>query len=510
MYLTQAIHRMVQCAPDEVATIDGDRQRTWAETGAAIARFAGALQAIGLAPGDRVAMLARNGAPFLDYIYGTLWAGGAINPVNLRWSAAEVAYSLTNCGTRILLVDPAFAALIPAIRDGALCLDHVLLVGSDEYRAWLDGADPVEDARRSGDDLAAVMYTGGTTGFPKGVMLSHRNILASGLGTIATPGGQPCGAFLVSAPLFHIGSLAIANIAVIGGGPLVFLPMFDAKAALAAIERHRVADLFLVPTMLRMLIGHPDFADHDLSSVRRIVYGASTIDEATLDRLIAALPGAALHQCYGMTELGPCATALSPDDHLGDARHDGRMHSAGRPIATVEVRIVDGEDRELPRGEVGEVVVRGDNVMLGYWDMPEATAAAVRDGWMHTGDLGRMCPRGYVTIVDRLKDMIITGGENVYSAEVEHALSTHPAIAQVAVIAIPDERWGEAVHAVIVLRSGAVADPASFVAHARTRIAGFKIPRSFDVVEALPLSGAGKVLKNVLREQWAAKSLAPA
>ncbi|MDB5715829.1 MAG: long-chain-fatty-acid--CoA ligase [Sphingomonadales bacterium] len=499
MYLTQCLHRMIRQAPDRTAAVDAGRTLTWRELSARVASFAGALQQRGLEPGDRVAMLARNGTDFLVYILGTFWAGGVINPVNLRWTAGEIGYSLENCQTRFLIVDPEFAALVPDIAAAAPGLTHIVETGGP-LEAWIDSAKPVEDSLRRGDDLAAILYTGGTTGFPKGVMLSHTNLASSMLGSLACQSGPAGDRYLHTAPMFHIGALSGLFVALFSGSSNHFLPAFEPLAVIEAIGRDSISELFLVPTMIRMVVDHPRFAECDTGSVRRVRYGASSIDGALLDRAIAAFPNAEFIQAYGMTELSPTVTILGPEDHGPEARVSGRLLSAGRATATTEVRIVGPDDHELPRGEVGEIVARGPTVMLGYWQMPDATAEALRGGWMHTGDLGRMDDEGYVTVVDRLKDMIITGGENVYSAEVENALATHPDVAGLAVVAIPDDKWGERVHAVIVPRAGTAPTPDALIAHCRVTLAGYKIPRSFAFVDALPLSAAGKVLKNVLRD----------
>ncbi|MBV9840072.1 MAG: long-chain fatty acid--CoA ligase [Sphingomonadaceae bacterium] len=505
MYITQCLHRMMQRAPDGVAAIDGDRRTSWAELGEGVARFAGAMRAIGVGPGDRVAILSRNSDRFLEYVLGTLWAGGVINPVNLRWTAAEMGYSLADCDTRVLLVEPGFEHLLPLIRAEAPGLTHVLSTGETSAEGivprslWLANAAPIADALRRGNDLAAILYTGGTTGRPKGVMLSHANMVWSVMGSLAEPGCAPGSVFLHSAPLFHIGALSGLLLSLFAGSTCAFIPAFEPLAMIETIARHRVTDVFFVPTMLRMTIDHPRFAEFDTTSVERIRYGAAPIDDVLLDRAIDAFPNASFCQAYGMTELSPTCCLLGPADHSAEARADGRGRSAGRATTVCEVRIVGPDDAETPRGQVGEIAVRGPTVMQGYWNKPEATAAAVRDGWMHTGDLGRMDENGYVTIVDRLKDMIITGGENVYSAEVENVVATHPSVAAVAVIALPDERWGERVHAVIVPRPGSAADGAAIEAHCRAGLAGYKIPRSIEFVEALPLSGAGKILKAELR-----------
>lgn len=506
MYITQALHRQIQRAPDTLAIIDGEVRLSWLQLGERVARFAGAVRALGLGPGDRVAILARNGAHSIEHVLGTLWAGGVINPVNLRWTPDEMAWSLVDCDTRILIIAPEFEPLLPEIRAKAPCLRHILSLGEAlayvavARRDWFDAALPVDDALRHNDDLAAILYTGGTTGRPKGVMLSHANILCSAMGTLVQPGCRPGEVFLHAAPLFHIGAISGFMIALFGGCTSVIVPGFEPVVVLEAIAEHRVSDLFLVPTMLRMLLDHPRFGAVDTASVKGIRYGAAPIDDALLDRAIDAFPNARFCQAYGMTELSPTCCLLPPEDHSAGARAGGRGRSAGRATIFCEVRIVDQEDIELPRGSVGEIVVRGPTVMQGYWNRPAETAEAVRGGWMHTGDLGWMDTAGYVTVVDRLKDMIITGGENVYSAEVENAIATHPFVAAVAVIGRPDEQWGERVHAVIVLRPGANASAADIQAHCRGNLAGYKMPRSITFVDALPLSGAGKVLKTALRD----------
>jgi acyl-CoA synthetase (AMP-forming)/AMP-acid ligase II len=509
-YGAQSLHRLVQQAPSALGSVDGGRRRDWREVEQDVRRFAGALVRSGVRPGDRVALLARNGGVSLDYVLGSFWVGAVINPVNTRWTASEIAYSLRDCATRVLIIDEPFLPMLDAIRAAAPGLEVVVetgaspAAGSIAYASWLDGPPAAEDLRLGGEALAAVLYTGGTTGRPKGVMLSHANLLASANGYLAFPGARPGRAYLHVAPLFHIGALSGLFTSLLAGSTQVFLPAFDPASVLATVERERVSDLFLVPTMLRALLLDPGFAQARLASVERIIYGASCIDDALIDRLTAALPQADFVQAYGMTELSPIATMLGPQDHSAQARAEGRGRSAGRATTAAEVRIVDAQDREAPRGVAGEIVVRGGGVMLGYWGRPEETKAALRGGWMHTGDVGVMDEAGYVTVVDRLKDMIVTGGENVYSAEVENALCSHPAVEQAAVIGVPDARWGEAVHAVVVLKPWAATSAADLTAHCRERIAGYKTPKSFAFVERLPLSPAGKVLKTELREACAA------
>ncbi|MGV9410774.1 acyl-CoA synthetase [Nocardia sp. NPDC003693] len=505
MYLTQGLHRGAQQHPDAPMTICGDRTRTFAETKDRVARFAGALRELGVGSGDRVAMLALNSDRYHEYLLAVPWADAVLNPVNTRWSPDEIAYSLRDSGTEVLVVDDAFAAMVPAITERCPELRAIIHGGAQPtpegllaYEELIAAATPIPDARRGGEALAGVFYTGGTTGFPKGVMLSHNNLATSALGGVSS--GflfAPRGRFLHVAPMFHLADLAGWYGALMLGGTHVMIPMFDPVAVLSAIETHRVTDTVLVPLMIQVLADHPAIADHDLSSVEHVMYGASPISAPVLERAMKAFPQAGFTQAYGMTELAPIATLLGPADHAA-----GNLRSAGRAAPHSEIRIVDADGAEVPRGTVGEITVAGGHVMLGYWNKAEETATAVRDGWMHTGDGGYMDPEGYVYIVDRLKDMIVTGGENVYSAEVENAVAGHPAVAACAVIGVPDEEWGERVHAVIVCQPGASLTAEDLREHVKTLIAGYKAPRTIEIVDALPVSGAGKILKRDLRAKY--------
>lgn len=507
MYLTQGLHRAVQRHPQRIATIFGARQHTYAQYADRVARLAGALQALGMAKGDRVGMLGLNSDRYLEFFFGTWWGGGAVNPINFRWSAAEIAYSLDDCDTRILLVDEQFKAVAADLLSRSQALRTVIYVGDGEtpdgmltYETLLDAVAPVADAGCGGDALAAVMYTGGTTGFPKGVMLSHDNLCANAFAALGAGMTRGDGRALLIAPMFHAAASALMLAHAAAGGTFVIAPLFTPLGTLQAIQTHGVTHVLLVPTMIQLAVDHPEAGQYDLSGVERVIYGGSVISEAVLQRAIQRFPNAGFLQAYGMTELSPCATYLSPEDHRGASGKPGLLRSAGRAALTTEVRIVDADGREVPRGTVGEVAVRGANTMLGYWNKPDLTAAVLRDGWMHTGDGGYMDEDGYLYIVDRVKDMIVSGGENVYSAEVENALAQHPAVAACAVIGIPSDVWGEAVHAVVVLKAGAVAAEQELSDHCRELIAGYKCPRSVEFREALPMTGAGKIQKTELRK----------
>ena len=510
MYLTQALHRAVQQHPDRIAVRFGHRQRTFRELANRVARLAGALQQLGMQAGDRVAMLSLNSDRYLEYQMGVLWGGGVLNPCNIRWSPAEIHYSLEDSGSTILLVDETFKGLVEQFRRNSSTLREVIYCGDDatpvgmySFEELLAHADSVPDFLRRGEDLAGIFYTGGTTGFPKGVMLSHANMGSAGLALRAEGLARPNGTFLHAAPMFHLADMGLALPHWIEGNCHSIIPMFNPELVLDTIERDRVTNLMLVPTMIQMVLDHPSMGPHrDLSSLQTVFYGASAITESLLLRAMAAIPSAEVFQGFGMTELSPVATILPPWYHTEEGRKRGKLRSSGRATFCAEVRIVDELGQEVPRGQVGEIIVRGPNVMQGYWNKPELTAATVRNGWMHTGDGGRMDDDGFISVVDRIKDMIKTGGENVYSAEVENALAQHPAVAACAVIGVPSEQWGEAVHAVVVCKPGAKVSAADLMAHCKSLIAGYKSPRSVDFIEALPLSGAGKVLKTKLREPF--------
>ncbi|MFE5585508.1 long-chain-fatty-acid--CoA ligase [Kitasatospora sp. NPDC056531] len=506
MHVTQTLHRALQHDPLRPMTVFGDRVRSVAESVEQIARFAGALRSLGVRPGDRVGVLALNSDRYHEYLLAVPWADAVVNPVNTRWSTAEIVYSLQESGTRVLLVDDAFAGMLPALHEQFPELSTTIFIGDGalpegtlDYEQLITDAEPVEDARRGGDEVFGVFYTGGTTGYPKGVMLSHTNVMTSALGCQAAGSlVSPNGRLLHTAPMFHLADLAIWLCGLLAGSTHVITPAFAADDVLSAISRHQVTDVLLVPTMIQMLVDAPALPEHDLSSLHSLIYGASPISQAVLDRARTAFPAAGFTQAYGMTELSPVTTILSPADH-GNPK---LRRSAGRSAPHAEVRIVDFNGTEVPRGQVGEVVVRGDHTMLGYWNRPEDTATALEAGWIHTGDGGYMDEHGYVFIVDRIKDMIVSGGENIYSAEVENALAKHPAVAACAVIGVPDPRFGERVHAVVVLQHGQSATEEQLRDACREHIAGYKVPRSVEVVDALPMSGAGKILKRELRRKY--------
>jgi len=512
MNLTQLIHRNVQQRPDQLAVWYQEQSCNYEELGDRVAGFAAALKKIGVGNEDRVALMSMNSRRYLEILFAVPWAGAVFNLVNIRWSVNEVAYSLQDSGARVLIVDDAFTPMVPVLREAVPQLEHVIFAGDDEcpdgllcYETLMSDADPISDAYRSGDDLAGIFYTGGTTGKPKGVMLSHANLMTFALTGALTSGVPEQTQMLHCAPLFHIAGMGFLLTAFLQGGTHVMIPGFNPADVSLAVRAHSVTDVLLVPTMIQLLLDSSDFDPSNFVSLQTIVYGASPMPLGTVDLAQQCLPNTNLVQGYGMTECG--LISVTPQhNHSLEARESGRIKSAGLACPVQQVCVVDEQDNELPTGEVGEVVVRGPNVMLGYWQKPELTAQAIIDGWMHTGDGGYIDEQGLIYIVDRLKDMIISGGENIYSSEVETVISQFPGVAQCAVIGVPSEEWGESVHAILVAAPDATNTEEVSVDVLRDfckqHIASYKCATSIEFVEALPLSAAGKVLKTELRKPY--------
>jgi acyl-CoA synthetase (AMP-forming)/AMP-acid ligase II len=504
-YLTQVVHAAARTRPGEACLIYAGRQRTRGQFARRVARLAGALQGTGLRPGDRAAIVSLNSDRVVEAFFACFWAGAVASPVNIRWTPAELAAALNDCGASLLLIDdfclPALETLlreVPALRAVVYLGDASRPAGTLGYEELVAAGPAVADAGRSGDDIAFVLYTGGTTGAPKGVMISHAGLIAATSGMLAAGcgTGEIC---LHVPPLFHIAGIQILAGHFLGGhGPHVIIPAFSPAAVLEAIAEHRVTDVMLVPTMLQLVLAWPGLADYDLSSLQRIFYGAAPMTEPLLLAAMAALPGTGFVQGYGMTETA-LTIMLPPWYYTPAGLKAGKIRSIGRALPLAEIAIRDPAGGELPPGEAGELTVRSPSVMLGYFGQPELTAATIRDGWLYSGDGAYADDDGFIYLVDRIKDMIITGGENVYSTEVEAVLASHPAVAACAVIGVPHPAWGEQVHAAVVLRDGAVATAAELTGHCRERMAAFKCPAAVTFLTALPVSAAGKVLKTELR-----------
>ncbi|MEP2716170.1 long-chain-fatty-acid--CoA ligase [Pseudophaeobacter sp.] len=510
MQITSMIKRAAQINPNGIATIYQDRQQSWSQMLDRVARLAGALQGLGMEPGDRVALVSLNSDRFIEYYFAVVWGGGAMMPMNIRWSAAECAYALNDAGAKILICDETFKDLAVEIKPQVSGLDTLIYAGDEtapkgmlNYEELIAASDPAPDAGRSGDDLAGVFYTGGTTGFPKGVMLSHTNFYVGGVANAHDINMQDGTIYLHAAPMFHIADLIWFSALTFMAGTHVVIPAFTPDATLEAIEKHRPDQTLLVPVMLQMILNSDKLASTDISSLKQIAYGASPITEAVLKEAFEKFPNVSFLQAFGQTELSPVATILPTDYHVFEGPKAGKLRSAGRATRVCEIRIVDEDHQPLPSGEVGQIAVKGPITMLGYWNKPEVTAETIIDGWVMTGDAGYMDQDGFVFLMDRVKDMIVSGGENVYSAEVENALGQHPAVATSAVIGIPSEQWGESVHALVILHPDAEVTSEELQAHCHKLIAGYKCPRSIEYrSEAFPLSGANKVLKTELRKPY--------
>ena len=496
----------------KVAFFDGDYENTMAGHGDRVLRLAHALRhQLGLEPGDRFAVMALNSHQFLELYHAAFLGAGVVTPLNLRLAGAELAHIVRDSGAKAVFVDPMFAEHFQRALEGVrgdLDLEHVVLIGDDDaryphdvtYEDLLAAAEPIVTPEPEEDDTVVLMYTGGTTGLPKGVVLDQRsemlNLYHAGI-ALGLPEHR---VYLHQTPMFHAASMTgVLGIPAVGGTS-IFMPMFEPGGVLDLIEARAVSQTVMVPTMISALLNHPDYRPERLESLQVLTYGASPMPEPLLARLLDELPWIELSQGYGMTECSAVLTILTDEDHR---RGGDLLRSAGRPVLGARLSIQDPDGTPLATGEVGEVCAQGGNLMREYWNNPGATAEVFRGGWYHTGDEGRIDEEGYLYLVDRLKDMIVTGGENVYSVEVENALASHPSVSEVAVIGIPDETWGEAVHAIVVVNAGMSVSVDALRGWARERIAGYKVPKSIELrSDPLPLSGALKPLKRLLRAPY--------
>ncbi len=509
---TQFLTQAVACQPQRTATIYGDRRRTWKEVGDRVPRLAAALRALGIADGAFVAALAFNSDRYIELFFAVPWAGGAFAPLNIRWSLAENVYALTDSKPSVLFVDENFIDQARELKPQLPWVKTLVYLGSGDtpegmlgYEALVAGHELMADANRQGEDLWVIFYTGGTTAHPKGVMMSHRGLFVATITYLAMLPSIEDLSFVYVAGYFHFAGASALLYITLAGGTHVPLPKFDPVLVMQAISEHKVTNAVLVPTMINMLLNHPEFDRYDLSSLETCVYGGSPMPEALMMQAMKKLPSWRFYQIFGMTETGGFASMLRWRDHITSGPKAKRLRSAGQPAPGIDVKVLLPDASVAAPDTLGEIVVRGDTLMSGYLNNPEATAAVLRDGWMYTGDAGTMDEDGFLYVADRVKDMIVTGGENVYSIEVERVLFMHPAVREAAVIGIPSAQWGEAVHAVVVRRDGAQATADELITFCRSHIGGYKCPRSIEFrAEALPVTPVGKVRKNVLRDpHWA-------
>jgi long-chain acyl-CoA synthetase len=517
MDVIQGLRRAVQLFPDKLAGLDGDQPYSWREFEVRNQRLASGFSRLGLVKGQRVAILMLNRFQYLELYYAIMRAGGVVVPLNTRYAPAEIAYVLEDSEASFLICDANCTPLLEKVRPEISGVKHYIWVGEGQppagfssyeqlIQSGVDG-ERFQEVELEDEDLAGLFYTGGTTGKAKGVMLTHRNLASNALHTLSIRKVEPGDIWFHVAPMFHLADLSSTFAYTQSGGGHAFLPHFEARRVLETIQRYRITDTTLVPTMINLILQVPDLESYDLTSLRTIGYGAAAMPVELLRQAMQRL-NCDFRQGYGQTEASPLVTSLSEKDHreaLAASRGSPqarRLASCGRPIIGVEVRVVDDQYRDVKPGEIGEIIVRGSNVMKGYWKLPNETAEALRDGWLHTGDMATIDEEFYIFIVDRRKDMIISGGENIFSLEVENAIYTHPAVLEAAVVGVPDEKWGERVHAVVVVKPGMSLSSEELVQACRRQIAGYKVPRSVEFVENLPKSGAGKILKRNLRQKY--------
>ncbi|MEV5015712.1 acyl-CoA synthetase [Streptomyces sp. NPDC053780] len=485
------LRRSARRTPARVAVEYRDRTWTYGELDTAVSRAAVALLAEGLSPGDRVGAYGHNSDAYLIAFLACARAGLVHVPVNQNLTGDDLAYLVGQSGSSLVLADPGLAGRLP---DGTRVL--ALRDADDSLLTRLAAAPAYDGPEPAGDDLVQLLYTSGTTALPKGAMMTHRALVHEYLSAITaldlSAGDRPVHAL----PLYHSAQTHVFLLPYLAvGATNIILDAPDGDRLFDLVEAGRVDSVFAPPTVWIGLANRPDFATRDLGGLRKAYYGASIMPVPVLERLRERLPALAFYNCFGQSEIGPLATVLGPDEH------QGRMDSCGRPVLFVEARVVDEDGADVPDGTPGEIVYRSPQLCEGYWDKPEETEAAFRDGWFHSGDLAVRDADGYYTIVDRVKDVINSGGVLVASRQVEDALYTHDGVAEVAVIGLPDERWIEAVTAVVVPRGEVTED--ALIAHARDRLTSFKAPKGVRFVDVLPRNASGKILKRELRDRFA-------
>lgn len=517
MPLDELLPKAVKLYPEKEAVVCGDIRMDYRGFAGRVWKLSQGLISLGLKRNDRVAILHENSHEFLEAYFAAVHLGAILVPLNFRLSTKELSMILNDSGSRILISQGAFRGKVNDIPQSVPTIEKVIWTQADfepsgakemEYESLLSDQteEPPSCQAIKDDDVAQLYYTSGTTGRPKGVMLTHKNVKSHALGTIAELQLTDSDHWFHVAPLFHLAD-AWATFAITWvGGKHVILPSFDAREALRMIEEEKITLSNLIPTMLNMMVNHSDVGRFDYSSLRVLLSGGAPIAPETVRKIIEAFKCDYI-QTYGMTETSPYLTLSILKKHLNDLPWEEQLRfkaKTGREFVNVTLRVVDdrGNDVAEDDQQVGEIIVKGDTVTPGYWNLPEETQAAIRDGWLYTGDLAVIDHEKYVNIVDRKKDMILTGGENVYSTEVENVLYTHPHVLEAAVIGVPDSHWGEAVKACVVLKEGCEVTEEEIVLFCKKDLAHFKAPKSVDFLEALPKTGSGKIYKKGLRDPY--------
>jgi long-chain acyl-CoA synthetase len=506
--LTSALQRAAQIRPRGLAVSDVHGSLTWPEFTQSIAKAAFELRQMGVATGDRVAILSDNSSRFLALYFAAIWAGAIAVPLNTRTGQAELNAILDDCRPAVLAASGEFEQLAADVTIGRPVARSLISLEAqprvDDFRPYesLLTENELADGQRGGDDIAAIYYTGGTTGVAKGVMLSHSNLVANAFNMVGPLMLGPSIRNLHATPMFHIAACAGMVGTTLVAGSHYFVPRFDPGTVLHEIGRSSITHVSLVPTMVGRLAAWPRLREFDVHSLQVIFYGGSLMPERLIEEVVELMPTARLVQGYGLTETSPTLSLLTHEDHVNEL-HKGRRRSAGQASLGIELAILDESGRKVEPGVRGEICARGATITQGYWEKPELTTEALRGGWFHSGDIGVMDNDGYLYVIDRLKDMIITGGENVYSIEVENVIFQHPAVDMCAVIGLPSATWGESVHAVVSCRAGTQLTQEEILQCCRKTLANYKVPKTVDIrTTAWPMSAAGKVLKSELKKEY--------
>jgi fatty-acyl-CoA synthase len=517
MILPESLRKALKFFPEKEAVICGEIRLTYREFCDRVGRLSSFLKKAGIEKGDKVAVLHPNCHYFLEIYYAVAGIGAISVPMNYRLSPREIAFIVQDSEARVLIVAAMFRDQVDAIRSEMPGIETILWTGEMDggaegrdltYEGVLSGSDPdgCAEVQITGEDVAQIYYTSGTTGRPKGVMLSHKNVYSHALGAIAELHLTDRDVWIHVAPLFHLADAWATWAITWVGGTHVLVREFDPKTVLETIEQAKVTITNLIPTMLNLMVHHPDAGKYDYSSLRALLSGGAPIAPEVVRKIVETFKCDYI-QTYGMTETSPYLTLSILKDHLKKLPYEEQLRfkaKTGREFVNVELKVVNDRGLEIEKDEreVGEIIVRGDTVTSGYWKLPEETAKSIRRGWLYTGDMAVMDGEGYVTIVDRKKDMILTGGENVYSTEVENVLYMHSAILECAVVGIPDAKWGEAVKAVVVLKPGQKALEQEIIQFCKDRMAHYKAPKSVDFIDALPRTGSGKIQKKGLKDKY--------
>ena len=514
MNTTEFLNIASSIVPDRVATIFDGHRITYGELQSRVNRLASALAGLGVESGDRVAALQVNCNEHVEAYFATAKLDAVYGPLNFRHRADELAYMINESGPRVLLVGNRYVQLVRSFADNLKSVAHYISLEepAEGWHFYNDIISSVANEERfpeaDGDDVTVILFTAGTTGFPKGVMLSHESFSSYILSNVSPVDPDIEERNILTVPLYHIAGIQGMMAAVYGGRTLIIQRQFEAKQWMDLVERERANRAMMVPTMLKALMDHPDFHKHDLSSLEIIAYGAAPMPLEIIKRAIAAFPGTHFINAFGQTETASTITVLPPEDHILEGSPEEiekklrRLSSIGKPLEDVEVRIVDEDGNSVAQGVVGEIVARGARLMRGYWNSDEATAEAIRGGWLHTGDMGYSDEEGYIFLVGRAKDLINRGGEMIAPEEVERVLQSHPAVDEAAVIGVPDVNWGERVRAIVVLKDGHSANEEEISEYCRQRLASFKKPESVVFTRELPRNPLGKVLKRELRGEY--------